>query len=59
MPNTADTFELRPMKTDEWNEVAELIYGEQGIAKFISTSALVRLQTPSGVIMPSFMPETG
>ena len=27
MPNTADTFELRPMKTDEWNEVAELIHG--------------------------------
>jgi len=29
------------MKTDEWNEVAELIHGEQGIAKFISPSALV------------------
>ena len=27
MPKTADTFELRPMKTDEWHEVAELIYG--------------------------------
>ena len=26
MPKTADTFELRPMKTEEWNEVAELIH---------------------------------
>lgn len=27
MPKTADKYELRPMKTDEWNEVAELIHG--------------------------------
>ncbi len=26
MSKTADTYELRPMKSDEWNEVAELIH---------------------------------